>query len=82
MLCFFVRVEESLDDILKLTTKTAKPKPTSKKMLPAYKPGEHKNKPTASKTEDNTLVDEMDTADITRYIEQEHNTDSDVDLFS
>ena len=77
MSCY--RVEESLDDI---TTKTAKPKPTNKKTLSAYKPGEYKNKPTASEPQENTLVDEMDTIDITRYIEQEHNTDSDVDLFS
>ena len=78
----FCRVEESLDDILKLTTKTAKQKPTSKKVLSAYKPGEYKNKPTTTKPQENTVVDEMDTVDITRYIEQEYNTDSDVDLFS
>ena len=76
-----VRVEESLDDILKLTTKTTKQKPPSKKTLSAS-PGGHVNKPVTTKPQETTKVDEMDTADITRYIEQENNADSDVDLFS
>ena len=67
---------------MKLTKTTPKQKPASKKALTTYKPGEYKNKPTTSRPQENTRVDEMDTADITRYIEQEHNADSDVDLFS
>lgn len=77
-----VRVEESLDDILKLTTKSIKEKPASKKMLSTSKPGGHVNKAVTTKTQETTKVDEMDTADISRYIEQENNADSDVDLFS
>jgi len=67
---------------LKLSTaKTAKQKPVSKKTLSAHKPGGYKTKQTSEPQESN-LVDEMDTVDIARYIEQENNADSDVDLFS
>ena len=68
-----------MDDVLKLTTKTVKQKPVTKKTLSAQKPG-YKTKP--NELQEKSLVDEMDTVDIARYIEQEHNADSDVDLFS
>lgn len=77
-----LRVEESLDDILKLTKKTVKQKPPSKKTLSDFKPGGYSSKQHFSEAQEKARVDEMDTVDIARYIEQEHNTDSDVDLFS
>ena len=79
-----LRVEESLDDVLKLTTNStriATQKPVSKKILSDFKPGGYKNKQT-SKSQEKSLADEMDTTDIARYIAQEQDADSDVDLFS
>lgn len=64
-----------------LTKKSPKLKHASKNTLSAYKPEGHKNKSATSEPQ-KAVVDEMDTVDIARYIEQEHNADSDVDLFS
>lgn len=75
-----VRVEESLDDILKLTTNKVKQKPVTKNTLANQKPGEYVSKKVHGRQEN--IEDGMDTVDIARYIEQEHNADSDVDLFS
>lgn len=75
-----LRVEESLDDLLKLTTKTTKQKAPNK-ILSAHKPSGYRSKQ-IDEPQQKTAVNEMDTADIARYIEQEHNADSDVDLFS
>jgi len=75
------RVDDSLDDLLELTTKKTKAKPISKQTMPLTKPllgGSHSQR----ETEDNLGVESMDDTDITRYIEQEQNADSDIDLFS
>ncbi|XP_065897742.1 HCLS1-binding protein 3-like [Dysidea avara] len=75
-------VDDSLDDLLKLTTNKTKPKakPISKQTMPLTKPPgvSHSQK----ETEDNLGVESMDDTDIARYIEQEQNADSDIDLFS
>ena len=76
----FLRVDDSLDDLLELTTKKTKAKPISKQTMPLTKPlgGSHSQ----TETEDSLGVESMDDTDIARYIEQEQNADSDIDLFS
>jgi len=74
----FLSVDDSLDDLLELTTKKTKAKPISKQTMPLTKPGSHSQ----TETEDSLGVESMDDTDIARYIEQEQNADSDIDLFS
>jgi len=74
-----IRVDDALGDLLTLTTKT-KAKPVIKQTMLQTKSssgGSH-----SQKAEDNLGVDSMDDTDIAKYIEQEQNADSDIDLFS